>query len=423
MIRDTSSMDRPVDEAPRNRRRWLIAAAAAAVVLVGATTIPGLVRWVSSERAVDASGLRFGTVTRGDLVREVAVDGSVVAAFRPTLTSPARGVVRVEVQAGQTVARDQVLVRVESPEVDSRLLQERSALLSAQSDLQRQRILARQDRLQREQGIALLGVQLEAAKRAMDRAERTKQMGILNDVDYEKAQDEVKLAAMRFEAAKKESGLAAETLSFEVTNRASQVEQQRLVVAELERQVGALAVKAPFSGLVSRVAVAAGDSVTEGQPLVGVVDLSRLELEVWVPESYAPDIKSGTPAVLTIEGREWPGEVTSLSPEVQGSRVRGVVGFKGEMPAGLKQNQRVSATLVLETRRNVLKVQRGPFLEALGERGAYVVDDDTAELRPIEVGSVSVSEVEITGGLEAGDQIVLSDPTPFQGAKKVLLQR
>ena len=422
-MRDASTMDRPVEAAPRLRRRWLIAAAAAALVLIGATTLPGILRWASSERAVDASALRFGTVTRGDLVREVAVDGSVVAAFRPTLTAPARGVARVEVQAGQTVARDQVLVRVESPEVNSRLAQERSALLSAQSDLQRQRILSRQDKLQRQQNVALLGVQLEAAKRAMDRAERTKQMGILNDVDYEKAQDEVKLAEMRFASAKQEAGLAGETLAFEVTNRESQVEQQRLVVAELERQVDALAVKAPFAGLVSRVAVADRDSVTEGQPLVGVVDLSRLEIEVWVPESYAPDIKPGTPAVITIDARQLQGEVTSLSPEVQGSRVRGVVGFSGATPAGLKQNQRVAAKLVLETRRDVLKVARGPFLEALGERGAYVVDDDTAELRPIEVGSVSVSEVEIASGLKEGDQIVLSDPAPFQGAKKVSLQR
>ena len=322
-------------------------------------------------------------------------------------------------QAGQTVARDQVLVRVESPEVNSRLAQERSALLSAQSDLQRQRILARQDKLQRQQAVALLGVQLEAAKRAMDRAERTKQMGILNDVDYEKAQDEVKLADMRFTSAKQEAGLAGETLAFEVTNRESQVEQQRLVVSELERQVDALAVKAPFAGLVSRVAVADRDSVTEGQPLVGVVDLSRLEIEVWVPESYAPDIKPGTPAVITIDARQLQGEVTSLSPEVQGSRVRGVVGFSGATPAGLKQNQRVSAKLVLETRRDVLKVARGPFLEALGERGAYVVDDDRAELRPIEVGSVSVSEVEIASGLKEGDQIVLSDPHYWGGMRNV----
>ncbi|HXT20885.1 MAG TPA: HlyD family efflux transporter periplasmic adaptor subunit [Thermoanaerobaculia bacterium] len=417
-------MDRPVEAAPRTRRRFvIIAAAAAAVVLIGATTLPGIVRWASSERTVDASTLRFGTVTRGDLVREVAVEGSVVAAFRPTLTSPARGVARVEVQAGQVVARDQVLVRVESPEVDSRLAQERSALLSAQSDLQRQRIAARQDSLQRKQGVALLAVQLEAAKRAMDRADRTRKMGILNEVDYEKAQDEVKLAQLRFESAKQEAALAGETLAFEVSNRESQAEQQRLVVTELERQVQALAVKSPFAGLVSRVAVADRDSVTEGQPLVGVVDLSRLEVEVWVPESYGPDIKPGTPAVLTVDGRQWDGEVTSLSPEVQGSRVRGIVGFRGQTPPGLKQNQRVAARLVLETRHDVLKVQRGPFLEALGERQAYVVDDGIAQLRPIEVGSVSITEIEISGGLKEGDEIVLSDPTPFGGAKRVSLER
>jgi HlyD family secretion protein len=257
----------------------------------------------------------------------------------------------------------------------------------------------------------------------MDRAERTREMGILNAVDYEKAQDEVKLAEVRFESARQEASLAGETLAFEVTNRESQVERQRLVVMELERQVAALAVKSPVAGQVSRVVVADRDSVTEGQPLVGVVDLSRLELEVWVPESYAPEIAAGTRAVLSLEGREWAGEVTSLSPEVQGSRVRGVVGFRGETPPGLKQNQRVPARLVLETRRNVLKVARGPFLEALGERQAYVVEDGVAVLRPIEIGSVSVSEVEIAGGLQAGDEIVLSDPSAFGGAKRVLLQR
>jgi len=424
LIRDTSTMDRPVEEPARSRRRlFLFALAGGVLLLLAALVVPGMVRWFSAEQTVDASVLRFGTVTRGDLVREVAVEGSVVAAFRPTLTSPARGVARVEVQAGQVVTRDQVLVRVESPEVDSRLAQERSRLLSAQSDFERQRILSRQDRLQREQGIALLAVQLETARRAMDRADRTRKMGILNEVDYEKAQDEVKLAELRFATAKGEAELAAETLTFEVRTRASQVEQQRLVVTELERQVGALAVKSPVAGQVSRVLVADRDSVTEGQPLVGVVDLSRLELEVFVPESYAPDIKAGTPAVLTVEGREWAGEVTSLSPEVQGSRVRGVVGFAGQTPPGLKQNQRVPGRLVLETRRNVLKVARGPFLEALGERQAYVVDDGVATLRAIEVGSVSITEVEIASGLEAGEEIVLSDPTPFQGAKRVHLQR
>ena len=181
--------------------------------------------------------------------------------------------------------------------------------------------------------------------------------------------------------------------------------------------------RSPVAGLVSRVEVDDRDSVTEGQPLVGVVDLSRLQLEVFVPESYAPEIAPGTPAVITFDGREWEGEVASLSPEVEANRVRGVVAFGGETPRGLKQNQRVSARLLLETNRVVLKVARGPFLEAGGGRQAWVVDDGVAQRRRIQVGSVSISEVEIVDGLEVGDEIVLSDPAPFGSADRVMLRR
>jgi len=423
LIRDTSTMDRVVERPARLRRLAIPIAIGVVVLAVVALVLPGAVRWMRAERAVDAAQLRFGTVTRGDLVRQVDVEGSVVAAFRPTLTSPVRGVARVEVQAGQVVEKGAILVRVESPEAQSRLEQQRSALLSAQADLERQRILQRQSGVRRQQEIRLLEVQLEAAKRAMGRAQKTRDEGLLNAVDYERAQDDVKVAGMRLEAAKQDSGLEAETGSFEVRNRASEVERQRLVVADLQRQVDELQVRSPVAGLVSRVAVDDRDSVTEGQQLVGVVDLSRLEVEIWVPESYAPDIRPGTPAILSIEGQEWQGALASLSPEVEGSRVRGVVNFTGHTPPGLKQSQRISARLVLETKHDVLKVPRGPFFEALGGRQAYVVDDGIAVRRPISIGSVSVTELEVTDGLKEGDEIVLSDPSPFGGATKVLLQK
>ena len=240
----------------------------------------------------------------------------------------------------------------------------------------------------------------------MDRADRTRKMGILNEVDYEKAQDEVKLAQLRFESAKQESSLAGETLSFEVRNRESQVEQQRLVVAELERQVAALAVKAPFAGLVSRVAVADRDSVTEGQPLVGVVDLSRLEVEVWVPRATRPTSsrrhRRCSPSTAAVQG-----EVTSLSPEVQGSRVLGIVGSAARRrPAQAEPARRRQAGA--GDARNVLKLQRGPSSRR-SRAQAYVVEtaSPTAADRG---GSVSITEIEIAGGLREGDQIVLSIP-------------
>ena len=112
-----------------------------------------------------------------------------------------------------------------------------------------------------------------------------------------------------------------------------------------------------------------------------------------------------------------------MSPEVEGSQVRGVVVFAGELPVGLKQNQRVSTRLVLESRNDILKVARGPFLEEGGGRKAYVMDGDLAVLRTIKVGTVSVGEVEIISGLQKGDEIIISDMTRFRGAQSILVRR
>jgi HlyD family secretion protein len=103
--------------------------------------------------------------------------------------------------------------------------------------------------------------------------------------------------------------------------------------------------------------------------------------------------------------------------------VKGVVVFTVEPPDGLKQNQRVDARLVLDSRRDVIKVRRGPFLESLGGRQAYVVEDGMAVLRPIEAGAVSVTEIEIRSGLKEGETVVLSDLTRFEGVRNILIRQ
>jgi HlyD family secretion protein len=416
-------MDQPVDRTAVNRRRrWQWMAGVAAVVLIGAFLYPSVRRWAQSATSVELSRVRLGEVTRGDLVRDVSVQGNVVAAYRPTLVSPARGTVGVETRDGRVVAAGEVLLRVESPELNSRVAQERSALLSLKADYERQRILAKQAQIQSEEDLGLLRVELEAAERAMARAEKTRGEGLLNEVEYEAAQDHLKVARLKLELAEQRAKFELETLAFDVQDRASRAERQQLVLRDLERQVDDLAVRAPVAGLVSRVQVNDGDTVERGDVLVTVVDLSAFEIEIAVPENYADELLPGTPAEVTYDGRDYMAAVKNISPVVEGSRVRGVLAFRGESPEGLKQNQRLSVRVILETRQNVVKVPRGPFLESGGGRQAYVIDDGTAVLRPIEVGALSISEVEIVSGLALGDRIIISDMARFRGAERILLR-
>lgn len=423
MIRDTSAMDTPIERA---RRRWLVPALAvlgAALILALVVVRPLIARWASADASIERSRLRLATVARGDLVYDVAVQGRVVAASRPTLYSPSTGIVSVRVREGEKVAAGDVMAVVESPELESRLDQETASLDALRSDLSRLELTVRQKNLENRQAVELGEVRVEAAKRAVGRAEELASQGLLSDAELEAARDALRIASIELEQARQKVELETEALGFEERDAKLRLQRQELLVAEVRRQVHELTITAPFDGLVATVPVEDRDAVVQGQAVVGVVDLTDLEVEVNIPESYADDVAPGITAEVTVDNQPRPGVLTRVAPEVRSGQVEGRVSFVGGQPPGLRQNQRVSTRLILAQESGVLKVPRGPFLESGGARWVYVVSDGMARRREIEVGAVSVTEVEILKGLEQGDEIVLSDLSQLQGAETVLLRR
>jgi HlyD family secretion protein len=95
--------------------------------------------------------------------------------------------------------------------------------------------------------------------------------------------------------------------------------------------------------------------------------------------------------------------------------------FAGAKPAGLRQNQRLTARILLDAKQDVLMVERGPFLEAGGGHTAYIVQGGIAERRSIRTGAASLDAVEILSGAAAGDRIVVSGADAFGDAERVRL--
>ena len=423
MIESTSNMDRPlVDERSAARKRWLIGGALVAVLILAAFLFPGIARWSRSERAVDASTLRIGEVVRGDLLRDVSVQGRVIASLHPTLFSSSSGVITLRTKEGSVVRKGDVLAIIDSAELRSDLEQSRAALLSMRSEAGRQRITSNQTQLRREQASRLAAVRLDAAKRALAGSEKLRSEGLVGNLEYQKAQDDVRVATLEYEQARREIGLDAESNNFDLRDRELQVQRQAAATAELQRRADELTIRAPFDGMVANIAVSDRDAVSSSQPLLTVVNLSSLELEIAVPEEYAPFTVIGTPATISFGGNDYRGQVTAISPEVSGSQVNGRVAFAGAAPPGLKQNQRLTTRLVFDSRKGVLKVPRGAFLESGGGKFVYLVDNGVATKHPIDVGVIGATEVEIASGLKEGDRIVLSDTTGFNGATAVLLR-
>ena len=91
------------------------------------------------------------------------------------------------------------------------------------------------------------------------------------------------------------------------------------------------------------------------------------------------------------------------------------------VPAGLRQNQRLTTRVLLEEKQNVLMVERGQFFDSGNGRVAYVVEDGVAYRRPIVSGATSLNQVEIVDGLRAGETIITSSTEMFNSAESVLI--
>jgi HlyD family secretion protein len=421
-IRDTSAQDVAIDPAPQRQRRLRIAVAAgAALLLLVALAVPALVRWMNAEISVPRERVRLATVTRGLFVRDTSAQGVVVAAVSPTLFSPAAGTVTFQVQAGDSVQQGQVLGTVESPQLRNELAREQATAESLEVAVARQSIETRRRLLTNQQTSDTAEVSIRAAERELKRAEEAWSTRAISQRDYEKARDDLTTARLGHEHAIENALLEKESLEFELKTRRLERDRQRLLVQELKRRADELTLRSPVDGIVGTLAVDQKASVAENAPLLTVVDLSAFEIEFQVPESYADDLGVGMQAEVTYGQQTYPAAVTAISPEVKQNQVTGRVRFAGEVPPGLRQNQRVSTRIVLESRANVLKVQRGPFVDASGGRVAYVVADGLARRTPIMLGASSIGEVEIASGLNDGDTIIISGTDTFGNAELVQL--
>jgi len=421
-IADTSAQD--VQLAPRSHRNRKIVGGSALFLLLALVwlAVPIVKRWASASVTVPMDRLRIAAVIRDDLIRDISVQGRVVAAISPTLYSTASGSITLYVEAGAAVEEDQVLAVVDSPELTTELKQAQSSLEQLSMELERQRIESRQLALEKRKVADLGEVALVAAKREKRRADQAHEAAVISLIDYEKAQDDLRNAELTYEHAVADANLFDERLAFELRAREFELERQKLLVSDMQRQVNELSIKSPVSGIVGDLLVEQKAAVARDTPVLAVVDLSRFEIDAQIPESYADDLAIGMAAEIRVGGNTYPGQLVAVSPEIINNEVGSRIRFAGEMPENLRQNQRLTTRILMEEHLDVLMLQRGQFLDSGGGRIAYVLDGEGLAIRrPISIGARSLAAVEIQSGLEEGDVVVISSIDQFQGAETVLV--
>ncbi len=410
MIEGTQGQDEVIT-GPSKKRKWpLWLGAITAGALLTFYSLPTLSLWFNGVPNVDGTTVQVSAVFKGDLIRDVAVSGRLVAANAPQLYSTEPGVVQLTAKPGDAVSNGDVIAMIDSPELHAELRQAQAVYASLELEAKRGELEDKEVALDLNRELDNAKVALNAAKREKARADESYDQNVISELDWVKANDVLLEAELTFKHASEKVLLARERLAFEGQNRQSKVEQQRLVLDELERRMAQLVIRAPFSGVIGNWLVEQKEKVTASAALLTIVDLSQYEAELNVPEFYADDLGIGLAVTIQIGGQTLDAKIASVSPEILNNQVQVKARITATESLNLRQNQRLNARIEFERKDDVLMVKRGAFYQSGAGVTAYRLDDDgVAHKTAITTGAASVDFIEVLAGLDAKDTIIISD--------------
>ena len=421
MIRDTSAQDRPVEKPSLLRRRGLLIGGGIAAAVLVALAAPSVLRAFSAPTSISASRLSTAKVEVGPFVRDIVGEGKVVAANSPTLYAPSSGSLTLLVKAGEAVKKGQLLAKMESPDLAARLAQERSNAEGLRADAQRAEVEARQQASQLKSDVENANIDFKTAQTDLDRQTQAFKAGAAAGMQVDHARDTLEKARITLAHAQALLGLKADSLKLDVQAKRAAAERQQFMVADLQRQIDDLQMRSPADGQVGQLFVDERATVAKDAKVATIIDLTALEVQMQVAESFARELAIGMGGDISGNGKTWKGTVRTVSPEVVNGEVAARLRFEGEQPEALRQNQRLTVRVLLDQRSNVTWVRRGSFADEQGGTQAYVIRDGLAEKVPVKLGARSLDKVEVLSGLKPGDVVVVSGADAFNGAPRVAI--
>ena len=400
-------MDRTLDTKLVNRRRqrklftWLLAA-----VAVGALIWFGLRLLAPS---ADEDTLRLATVERGAVTNTVNATALVLPAFEEQLNAPvATTIDRVLLTAGTQVEAGELVMSLDRNYVQLQLDGRRDQLAVKENSIGLLGLEYERDLQELTYDTEIKKLELAAARAQLADARRLLEVGGATQEEVESAELAVKISEL--EAKKLNNQLSYSRNSLAGRKRALQLEvgMEEKEVSQLSRRLRETEVRAPRAGVVTWVNENIGQQVTEGTALARIADLGRYKVEGSASDRYADQLAVGLPVELRTANTRLSGTLTAILPEVTDNLVRFRVELNDPSHAELRPNLRAELFVITNRVEDVLRVKNGPTFRGGRRQSVFVVRDGVATRTEVGLGMRNGDFVEITGGLRAGDRIIIS---------------
>ena len=296
----------------------------------------------------------------------------------------------VAVDVGQRVRVGELLVRIDTKELDAQLQVAEAARagLADQAD-------------QAKVGIETAQLNLELAQRAYERTKTLFDTQVVTQSQLDDAKDRLQLAQAAFEGAK------GQYRTVSGPGLAQTEAQANYIRVQISNSV----ITSPISGIVTNRNISPGEVAAPGMPLMSIADTSTLKLQGNLSQDAVVRLAGGEKVTVSVDGIAgpgYPGRITQVGPIGAATGQYFPVAVSLENDGRLLAGMTAKAALGLKSGEGVL-VPLAALAAQNGQQYLYVVSGGRAQKRAVTVGARNSSEAQILSGLTAGEAVAVSN--------------
>ena len=413
---------RPDRKKAKRRRQMLIGG----LVLIGFIVVTvGINSLEPAAREVDSSSVWVESVRRGEMLRSVRGAGTLVPEEIRWIAAETEGrVERIVVDPGAEVSADTVILELSDPATEQAAQDAELALKSAIARYTDLKVRLESQLLDQEANLAKVKADYETGLLQAESKKELFKHQLIPEIELKSSVLAAEQLEVRYDIEQKRIKKFADSIEAQLAVEKNALEQARALQQLRSARLSSLQVLAGIDGVLQQVPVEEGQRVTPGTNLARVAQPDKLKAEVRIAETQAKDVLFGQIAVIDTRNGKVEGKVVRIDPAVQQGTVTVEVRLEGELPKGARPDLSIDGEIELERLEDVLYMGRPVYGQAHSTIGLFKVspDGETAELTQVQIGRSSVNFVEVLGGLQEGDRVILTDSSQWNDATRIRLK-
>lgn len=390
-------------------------------MLIALVLLTGVITQPSGQQKIERSKLLLGTVQRGEL--QVAVDGyGVLRSDKQTLITALTSATVAEVllRSGAEVEADSIILKLNNPELLQEVEAANMALVQEKANLRRLKLNNQRELLAEQATLAEL---ISTFKSVQLRCEAEKGLagGAVSMLAYkttllqqEQMQKRVNLQTQRIAQLK-------DVMREALIIQQEQINQVTARYQNMQLRAERLIVRAGIKGVLQRLPVELGQSVSAGQELALVGSDKDLKALIRISQSKAEQLKVGQMAKINTRREQVAGVLTRITPEVRDGTIEVEVAFTEGVPASARPELNVDAQIFTANIKDTLFIERPMNAQRHTSGSVFRVAENnkSATLQELSFGEDSGKFIQIKLGANEKDRFILSDMGNIQDVKTI----